>query len=60
MAQNDATDQSVEILTALKKLGETLTAEEEDFLQSNSSTSLKEFTKVSSNIGMFYRKQFQH
>ncbi|XP_041377839.1 protein LZIC-like [Gigantopelta aegis] len=52
MPQNVATDQSVEILTALKKLGETLSAEEEDFLQSNSSTSLKEFTKVSSTLGL--------
>ncbi|ESO89981.1 hypothetical protein LOTGIDRAFT_218451 [Lottia gigantea] len=47
MSSDIATDQSVEILTALKKLGETLTHEEEAYLQSNSSASLKQFEKVS-------------
>ncbi|XP_071109192.1 protein LZIC-like isoform X1 [Haliotis cracherodii] len=42
--------QSVEIMTALKKLGETLTSEEESFLQTNSSSNLKEFEQVSSNL----------
>ncbi|WAR13848.1 LZIC-like protein [Mya arenaria] len=42
--------QSVEILTALKKLGETLTPEEEAYLSSNSSSSLKEFEQVSGNM----------
>ncbi|XP_064598869.1 protein LZIC-like [Liolophura sinensis] len=46
-----STQQSVEILTALKKLGEQLTPEEEAYLQSNSNTSLKEFEKVSGSIG---------
>lgn len=45
-----ATAQSVEILTALKKLGEELTATEQAYLQSNSSASLKEFEQVSSNL----------
>ncbi|KAK3583405.1 hypothetical protein CHS0354_040371 [Potamilus streckersoni] len=50
IAKSLAVEQSVEILTALKKLGETLTPEEEAFLQSNSSASLKEFEKVSSTL----------
>ncbi|CAL1530482.1 unnamed protein product [Lymnaea stagnalis] len=46
-----AIQQSVEILTALKKLGETLTSEEVAYLQLNSSGSLKEFERVSADIG---------
>ena len=46
-----ATAQCVEILTALKKLGESLTPEEEIYLQNNSSASLKQFEQVSSDIG---------
>ncbi|KAK3785658.1 hypothetical protein RRG08_023912 [Elysia crispata] len=46
-----AVQQSVEILTALKKLGESLTPAEEAYLQQNSSSSLKAFEKVSSDIG---------
>lgn len=45
-----ATGQCVEILTALKKLGDSLTPEEEAYLQANSSTSLKEFEQVSSTL----------
>ncbi|KAL5015098.1 hypothetical protein ScPMuIL_009368 [Solemya velum] len=45
-----AVQQSVEILTALKKLGESLSAEEEAYLQANSSSSLKEFEQVSGSI----------
>ena len=41
----------VEILTALKKLGEQLSADEVAFLQSNSSDSLKQFEKVTGDIG---------
>ncbi|XP_060593619.1 protein LZIC-like [Ruditapes philippinarum] len=48
--KSQAVGQSVEILTALKKLGETLSPEEEAYLQSNSSASLKEFEKVSENL----------
>lgn len=47
---SQAVGQSVEILTALKKLGETLTPEEEAYLQANSSTSLRQFEQVSSNL----------
>ncbi|XP_061163647.1 protein LZIC-like [Saccostrea echinata] len=45
-----ATQQSVEILTALKKLGENLTPEEEAYLQNNSSASLKQFEQVSGDL----------
>lgn len=45
-----ATQQSVEILTALKKLGESLTPDEESYLQSNSSASLKQFEQVSGDL----------
>ncbi|GFR73059.1 protein LZIC-like [Elysia marginata] len=51
MSKELAAQQSVEILTALKKLGESLTASEEAYLQQNSSGSLKAFEKVSSDIG---------
>ena len=50
--KGQATGQAVEILTALKKLGETLTPEEEAYLQSNSNASLKEFEQVSGSLGM--------
>lgn len=53
-----ATQQSVEILTALKKLGESLTPEEESYLQSNSSASLKQFEQVSGDLGRTLRIQF--
>ncbi|KAK7476542.1 hypothetical protein BaRGS_00032222 [Batillaria attramentaria] len=50
MPKEQATQQTVEILTALKKLGEKLTPEEESFMQANSSSSLKEFEKVSGDL----------
>lgn len=46
-----ATAQCVEILTALKKLGESLSPEEEMYLQNNSSASLKQFEQVSGDLG---------
>jgi hypothetical protein len=51
MPKETATQQSVEILTALKKLGEELTPMEIAFLQNNSSTSLKQFEKVTGDLG---------
>ena len=51
MPKEEATQQTVEILTALKKLGDKLMPDEEAFLQANSSSSLKEFEKVSGNLG---------
>ena len=47
----------MEILTALKKLGDSLTPEEEAYLQANSSTSLKEFEQVSSTLGKLIKKE---
>ena len=51
MPKEEATQQTVEILTALKKLGDKLMPDEEAFLQANSSSSLKEFEKVSGDLG---------
>lgn len=50
IGHGQAVSQSVEILTALKKLGETLSSEEEQYLQANSSTSLREFEQVSGSL----------
>lgn len=50
LSSDVATQQSVEILTALKKLGESLTPEEEAYLQNNSSASLKQFEQVSGDL----------
>lgn len=43
--------QGVEILTALKKLGETLTPTEVEFMQKNSNEALSKFEKVTDNVG---------
>ena len=56
LASDVAVQQSVEILTALKKLGEALSAQEEHLLQTHSSTSLRQFEKVSDDIGVFHFK----
>lgn len=40
----------VEILTALRKLGEVLTPEEQEYLKQNSSSSLKQFQQVTSDL----------
>jgi len=45
------TQQAVEILTALKKLGEALTPEEETFLTANKTEAMKDFDKASTDIG---------
>ncbi|XP_070561681.1 protein LZIC-like [Ptychodera flava] len=49
ISQDVYTQQAVEILTALKKLGDQLTPSEEAFLQSNSNKALNDFEKVSSD-----------
>ena len=51
LAADVATQQKVEILTALKKLGESLRADEEAFLEANFNAGLKEFERVSAHIG---------
>jgi len=45
------TSQAVEILTALKKLGEKLTDDEEAFLQENKSKTMAEFESVDNDMG---------
>lgn len=49
----DYVQQAVEILTALKKLGERLKPEEESFLEMNSSASLRQFERVTGELGRF-------
>lgn len=53
IAQDVASQQKVEILVALKKLGETVTPQEESFLQANSSDNLKLFEKVTQGVGEY-------
>ncbi|XP_058991315.1 protein LZIC isoform X1 [Mustela lutreola] len=45
------TQQKVEILTALRKLGEKLTADDEAFLSANAGAILSQFEKVSTDLG---------
>nr|XP_009669756.1 PREDICTED: protein LZIC isoform X2 [Struthio camelus australis] len=45
------TQQKVEILTALRKLGEKLTADDETFLSANAGAALSQFERVSSDLG---------
>uniref|UniRef100_A0A671L807 Protein LZIC n=1 Tax=Sinocyclocheilus anshuiensis TaxID=1608454 RepID=A0A671L807_9TELE len=45
------TQQKVEILTALRKLGEKLTTEDEAFLAANASATLSHFEKVTASLG---------
>lgn len=47
ISQDICTQQSVEILVALRKLGEKLSAAEMDFLTTHTNTALSEFEKVS-------------
>ncbi|CAM5112450.1 unnamed protein product [Natator depressus] len=45
------TQQKGEILTALRKLGEKLTPDDETFLSANAGAALSQFERVSSNLG---------
>ncbi|XP_035512466.1 protein LZIC [Dicentrarchus labrax] len=45
------TQQKMEILTALRKLGEKLTSEDETFLTENATATLSQFEKVTANLG---------
>ncbi|KAM4646554.1 protein LZIC isoform 1-T4 [Amazona ochrocephala] len=45
------TQQKVEILTALRKLGEKLTPDDETFLSANAGAALSQFEKVSTDLG---------
>ncbi|PRP88571.1 hypothetical protein PROFUN_02982 [Planoprotostelium fungivorum] len=51
ISRSAATQQAIEILTALKKLGDTLSPVEEDFLVENRTEAMKDFEKVSSDMG---------
>jgi len=51
ISQDAYSQQAVEILTALRKLGESLTANELDFLQKNTSKALESFEKVTEGSG---------
>ena len=51
LSQSLATQQKVEILTALRKLGGALVPNEEAFLMAHSSASLRAFDEVSADIG---------
>ncbi|KAI1309397.1 Protein LZIC [Halotydeus destructor] len=47
ISMDSMTQQKIEVLMALKKLGEILHSSEEEFLQKNATDTLKEFEKVS-------------
>ncbi|XP_051516600.1 protein LZIC-like [Myxocyprinus asiaticus] len=51
LPQDLYTQQKVEILTALRKLGEKLTTEDEAFLATNASATLSQFEKVTASLG---------
>ncbi|XP_073441112.1 protein LZIC isoform X1 [Dendrobates tinctorius] len=51
LAQDVYTQQKGEILTALRKLGEKLTPEDEAFLAENAGAALSQFQKVSDGLG---------
>lgn len=51
LSREAAVGLAVEILTALRKLGEELSPEEHEFLNQNSSSSLKQFQQVTTNLG---------
>lgn len=53
LSSDVAMQQKLEILAALKKLGESLQPLEEAFLQTNGSSSLKQFEKVTGDIGKY-------
>eukprot|EP01112_Ceratiomyxa_fruticulosa_P021933 TRINITY_DN788_c0_g1_i1.p1 TRINITY_DN788_c0_g1~~TRINITY_DN788_c0_g1_i1.p1 ORF type:complete len:485 (-),score=142.16 TRINITY_DN788_c0_g1_i1:126-1388(-) len=50
------TEQAVEVLSALAKLGETLSAEENSFLEENKSKSIADFESVEGNLGQSAQK----
>lgn len=51
ISKEDATSQTVEVLVALKKLGEKLSPEEDNFLRENRSQVMADFDKVGNEIG---------
>uniref|UniRef100_A0A4W4HI94 Beta-catenin-interacting ICAT domain-containing protein n=1 Tax=Electrophorus electricus TaxID=8005 RepID=A0A4W4HI94_ELEEL len=53
LPRDQYTEQKVEILSALRKLGEKLTTEDDAFLAANASATLSQFEKISANLGEF-------
>lgn len=51
LPQDLYTQQKLEILTALRKLGEKLTGDDEMFLSTNAGTALSQFERVSTDLG---------
>jgi len=51
VTREQATNQMVEVLVALKKLGEKLSAEEQSFLEKNASAVMAEFDNVTGEMG---------
>ena len=51
VSKEAATQQSVEILTALKKLGDPISPQEEEFLNSNKSKAMSEFETAANDLG---------
>uniref|UniRef100_M4AAR6 Leucine zipper and CTNNBIP1 domain containing n=1 Tax=Xiphophorus maculatus TaxID=8083 RepID=M4AAR6_XIPMA len=51
MSRDVHTQQKMEILTALRKLGEKLTPEDDTFLAENATATLSQFEKVTANLG---------
>ena len=51
LGKENSTHMIVEILTALRKLGEELSPEEQEYLKQNSSSSLRQFQQVTSDLG---------
>ncbi|PWA30996.1 hypothetical protein CCH79_00010657 [Gambusia affinis] len=51
MSREVHTQQKMEILTALRKLGEKLTPEDDTFLAENATATLSQFEKVTANLG---------
>ncbi|KAJ7412380.1 Protein LZIC [Willisornis vidua] len=51
LARDLYTQQKVEILTALRKLGEKLTGDDEMFLSANAGAALSQFERVSTDLG---------
>ena len=51
LTKEQATQQTVEVLVALKKLGEPLSSEEQRFLEKNASSAMAEFDSVNEEMG---------
>jgi len=57
ISNEDFTQQTAEILTALKKLGEKISDQEEAFLQENKTKAMSEFESVANDMGQVAKKK---